>query len=95
MARGRTVSQLVRRVEVGGGSSRAPDQLVVEARTNRLLPGAGGLDLRGLVAALPADIAYGVEVPLAGQFPDLAPVARLRLMVEKTREFLRGVADDA
>jgi len=67
------------------------DQLVVEARTNRLLPGTGGLDLRGLMAALPADIAYGVEVPLAGQYPHLAPVARLRLMVEKTRDFLRSV----
>lgn len=70
-----------------------PDRLVVEARTNRLLPGAGGLDLRGLVAALPADIAYGVEVPLAGQYPHLTPVARLRLMVEKTRDFLRSVTE--
>jgi len=68
------------------------DQLVLEARTNRLLPGAGGLDLGALMAALPADIAYGVEVPLVGQYPHLAPVARLRLMVEKTRDFLRSVA---
>lgn len=62
--------------------------LVTEARTNRLLPGAGGLDLRGLMAALPADIPYGVELPIAGQFPSLSAIARVRMMVEKTRAFL-------
>jgi sugar phosphate isomerase/epimerase len=68
--------------------SRAPADLVTEARTRRLLPGHGGLALSALIDALPADIPFGIEVPLAGQFPDLDPVARASLLVRTTREFL-------
>ena len=66
-----------------------PDQLVTEARTNRLLPGAGELALDTLLDALPNGLAYGVEVPLAGQRPDLDAGARLALLVSQTREFLK------
>jgi sugar phosphate isomerase/epimerase len=66
------------------------DALLTEARTNRLLPGAGGLDLRGLMLALPASIPYGVELPIAGQFPTLSPIARATMMVEATRAFLKS-----
>jgi sugar phosphate isomerase/epimerase len=66
-----------------------PDGLVAEARTRRLLPGAGGLDLRGLIAALPSDIPLGVEIPLASQHPELAPAARLARLVHATRDFLK------
>ena len=61
--------------------AQAPDDLVAEARTRRLLPGAGELDLAALLDALPAGLAYGVEVPLASQRPDLDPGARLALLV--------------
>lgn len=43
----------------GGGS---PSALAEEARHNRLLPGDGELDLAGLVASIPADMALSVEV---------------------------------
>ena len=66
-----------------------PDGLIVEARTRRLLPGAGELALSALIDALPPDIQFGVEVPLAGQRPDLDPGARLALLVSATREFLK------
>jgi len=69
-------------------SPPAPDQLVVEARTNRLLPGAGGLALRELLSVLPPDIPLGVEVPLAAQRPDLEPKARLKLLADATRRYL-------
>ena len=65
------------------------DALVVEARTRRLLPGAGQLALDALLDALPDGIALGIEVPLAGQRPDLDPGARLALLVKSTREFLQ------
>ncbi len=65
------------------------DQLVVEARTRRLMPGHGRLDLPALIDALPADIPYGLEVPLAGQFPDLHPGDRLALQVRETRKLLQ------
>jgi sugar phosphate isomerase/epimerase len=69
---------------------QAPPQaeLVVEARTRRLMPGHGGLDLWPLIDALPADLPFGVEVPLAGQFPNLPPGDRLALQVRETRKFL-------
>ena len=66
----------------------ASDDLVAEARTRRLLPGEGGLALSSLIEALPPDIPLGVEVPLAGQFPKLDPLARATLLVESTRRFL-------
>ena len=66
-----------------------PDGLVTEARTRRLLPGDGELDLPGLLDALPSGLAYGVEVPLGTQRPDLDPGARLALLVKSTREFLQ------
>jgi sugar phosphate isomerase/epimerase len=64
-------------------------ELVIEARTRRLLPGAGELALSALIDALPGDIQFGVEVPLAGQRPDLDPGERLALLVSATREFLQ------
>ncbi len=63
------------------------DQLVIEARTKRLLAGHGGLPLWSLIDALPADIAVGVELPIASQFPHLDAPARMQLMVQSTREF--------
>jgi sugar phosphate isomerase/epimerase len=65
-----------------------PEELVTEARTRRLLPGHGGLPLEKLIAALPK-IPFGIEVPLAGQRPDLDPAARLALLTRTTREFLQ------
>jgi len=66
-----------------------PAELVVEARTRRLLPGQGDLPLDALIDALPDGTAFGIEVPLAGQRPDLDPGARLALLVRSTREFLQ------
>ncbi len=66
----------------------AAAELVVEARTRRLFPGQGGLDLAGLMAALPPEIPIGVEVPLAGQYPNLDPAERLARLAKVTRAFL-------
>lgn len=63
-------------------------ELVVEARTRRLMPGEGGLALGALMAALPAGVPLGVEVPLAGQYPGLAPGERLKRLAAGTRAFL-------
>lgn len=41
------------------------DALLAEARGGRLLPGEGGLDLAGIVRALPAETAISVELPSA------------------------------
>ena len=58
-------------VQLCDAPAQAPphDGLVVEARTRRLLPGAGELALSALIDALPPDLAFGVEVPLAEPAP--------------------------
>ena len=67
--------------------------LAAEARTRRLMPGDGGLDLRALMAALPADLPLGLEVPLAGRFPAMQPSDRLGALVRASRAYLgRGVS---
>lgn len=65
-----------------------PSDLATEARTRRLLPGDGGLALEPLMNELPRNLPIGLEVPMRGLRPDLDPVARLRLLVQKTRDFL-------
>lgn len=64
------------------------ETLAAEARTQRLLPGAGGLPLRALIASLPEGTPLGLELPIAGQYPNLDPVARATLMVQSTRSWL-------
>jgi len=37
--------------------------LIRTARTERLFPGEGGIDVRGILAAMPLDIPYALEIP--------------------------------
>jgi sugar phosphate isomerase/epimerase len=76
-------------VQLCDAPAQAPDDLVAEARTRRLLPGHGELGLKSLLGTLPDGLAYGIEVPLASQRPDLDSGARLALLVQSTREYLR------
>ena len=39
------------------------ESLVHTARAERLFPGEGGIDVRGILAALPRDIPYALEIP--------------------------------
>jgi hypothetical protein len=41
-------------------------ELIYQARAARQVPGEGGLDLHGLMAALPATLPVSIEVPLSG-----------------------------
>lgn len=43
----------------------APEDLTVEARNGRLLPGQGSLPLRKLLSVLPADVPLALEIPVA------------------------------
>lgn len=44
------------------GTHFSTEQLIHTARCERLLPGEGSIDLRGLMAALPADLPISVEI---------------------------------
>ena len=62
-------------------------EMIRQARGDRLFPGEGGLDLRGLLAALPDDLPMSLEIPHAG---GREPRERARLALEATRKLLAG-----
>lgn len=51
-------------------------EILRQARTDRLMPGEGGLDLRGLLRALTPDLPIGLEIPYARPMPALARAKR-------------------
>ena len=51
-------------------------EMIRQARGDRLFPGEGGLDLRGLLKALPADLPISLEIPYAKPMPALERVRR-------------------
>jgi sugar phosphate isomerase/epimerase len=62
--------------------------LLHQARAARLMPGDGGLDLAGLLRALPADLPISLEIPMERGADAVDPVRQLKTMLAKTREFL-------
>jgi sugar phosphate isomerase/epimerase len=60
-------------------------ELIRQARSDRLFPGDGGLDLRGLLNALPPDIPVSLEIPVA---QPMDPLARARRALETARRSL-------
>ncbi|HWI37423.1 MAG TPA: TIM barrel protein [Burkholderiales bacterium] len=64
-----------------------PQEIIRQARADRLFPGEGGLDLRGLLGALPADLALSLEVPVV---EPLEPLERARRARVGTEAILRG-----
>jgi sugar phosphate isomerase/epimerase len=60
-------------------------EIIRQARGDRLLPGEGALDLRGLLRALPADLPMSLEIPLARK---IEPFERAKQVLAATRRFL-------
>jgi sugar phosphate isomerase/epimerase len=60
-------------------------EIIRQARGDRLLPGEGALDLRGLLRALPADLPMSLEIPLARR---IEPFERAKQVLAATRRFL-------
>jgi sugar phosphate isomerase/epimerase len=65
--------------------------LLLQARAERLMPGDGGLDLRGLLRALPPGIPLSLEVPMHSLAATLPVLERSRRMLDKTRALLAGL----
>ncbi|VFS89869.1 Uncharacterised protein [Kluyvera cryocrescens] len=63
-------------------------ELIYQARCARQVPGEGGLDLRSLMAALPATLPVSVEVPLAGAQGALPAQQRAQLLFNAAQSFL-------
>ena len=60
-------------------------ELIRQARADRLMPGEGGLDLARLVRALPAELPLSLEIPYAKPMPALE---RARRALEATLRLL-------
>ena len=60
-------------------------EIIRQARGDRLFPGEGGLDLRGLLGALPPEIPLSLEVPVAKAMP---PLERARRALAATEAIL-------
>lgn len=72
-----------------GPASVADGRLVWEAGKQRLLPGAGALPLREMLAQLPADVRLTVEVPQEEQIvAGLSPLERAKRAVGAALPFL-------
>ena len=60
-------------------------EIIRQARGDRLFPGEGGLDLKGLLRALPATLPMCLEVPIAQAMP---PLERARRALAATEALL-------
>jgi sugar phosphate isomerase/epimerase len=60
-------------------------EIIRQARSDRLFPGEGGLELHRLLAALPAGIALSLEIPVAKK---MAPLERARQALAATNAIL-------
>jgi hypothetical protein len=55
------------------------------------MPGDGGLDLAGILRALPADLPISLEIPMETLAKTVPPVERTRQMLAKTRRLLASL----
>jgi sugar phosphate isomerase/epimerase len=65
--------------------------LLRQARAERLMPGDGGLDLTGILRALPDGLPIGLEIPMETLAQTIPAVERTRQMLAKTRRLLASL----
>ena len=64
------------------------ETLLHQARAERLMPGDGGLDLRGILRAVPLDLPVSLEIPMRTLTQTMPALERTRRMLAKTRRLL-------
>lgn len=72
------------------GTHFTKEELIHTARCERLVPGAGTIDVKGLFETLPHDLPVSVEVVDLRRMADVSPREWARYCLQKTREFLEG-----
>jgi len=70
---------------------RDTETLLYQARAERLMPGDGGLDLRGILCALPTGLPLGLEIPMNQLAQTLPAVERTRRMRDKAEALLASL----
>lgn len=68
--------------------------LQFQARFERMIPGEGGLDLPGLLRALPRELPIALEVPMASLARTVGAVERARRLLAATQALLRTLEDE-
>jgi sugar phosphate isomerase/epimerase len=63
--------------------------LIHAARNERLFLGDGGLDVRGILDALPPDIPYSLEIPMTTLARTLGPELRAHMAILSARRYLQ------
>jgi len=71
------------------------DGLLHHARAERMLPGEGGLDLKGILRAVPADTPISVEIPQEELAKTVPAVERSRRALIATQALLRSLRHPA
>jgi len=66
------------------------DELIHAARNERLFLGAGGLDVRGILQALPPDIPYSLEIPNSAMAKQIGLVEFARVTLRTAQQFLHS-----
>ncbi len=69
--------------------------MIYQARQARLPPGEGGLDLLGMLRAVPPDLPISVEIPMAELAKTMPAVERARMLKQKTEEMLAWLEEKA
>ena len=65
--------------------------LLHQARSERLLPGEGGLDLRGILRAVPRDTPISIEIPQEALAKTVPAVERARRALVATHRLLESL----
>ncbi len=71
------------------GTHFTTEQLIHTAREERLLPGEGTIDVRGLFETLPSDLPMSVEIVHKPRMAEVSPHDWAQHCLQKTRESLR------
>ncbi len=68
--------------------------IIRTARDERLFPGEGGIDVRGILACMPQDIPYALEIPRVTLTTAVGPHEVARLAITVARSHLDDVDSD-
>jgi sugar phosphate isomerase/epimerase len=64
------------------------EELIYTARFERLFPGEGGIDVHGILAALPSGIPYALEIPRATLVAQVGAKEHARLAITAARQHI-------
>jgi sugar phosphate isomerase/epimerase len=69
--------------------------IIHTARDERQFPGEGGIDVKGILACMPQDIPYSLEIPREVLTKAVGPEEVARLAICVARSYLDGAADQS